>query len=195
MSNDKYAFRQIPYNHNELPIKWLQSAPGTVVAKMQGFCKASGDIIRRQPNGTDNKAMSPKKTYEDAVRTEATARKYLLGFCWKNHQRFCPRCRTRKLYRLADGRYRCPCCRYTFHDLSRRWISLVNITCGQWLRLVKFHQLNVPARRAAAELGVSVPTACRGYRVIGLARKTSAIAAFQSDDPFTRAVRQLTNFF
>jgi transposase len=141
------------------------------------------------------KIVKPKKTYLDAVNSETAARKYLLGFCWKNHQRFCPRCRTRRLYRLADERYRCSCCRYTFHDLSRRWISLVNISCEQWLRLVKYHQLNVPARRAAAELGVSAPTACRGYRIIGLAKKAAPGAEDQSEDPFTRSVRQLTGIF
>ncbi len=41
---------------------------------------------------------------EKLVFTETSARRYLLGFCWKNHQRFCPRCRCRKVYRLADGR-------------------------------------------------------------------------------------------
>lgn len=63
------------------------------------------------------------EAYEKLVFTETPARRYLLGVCWKNHQRFCPRCRCRKVYRLADGRRRCARCRYTFHDFSGRWIN------------------------------------------------------------------------
>ncbi|MCH7711031.1 MAG: transposase [Proteobacteria bacterium] len=58
------------------------------------------------------------EAYEKLEFTETSARRYLLGFCWKNHQRFCPRCRCRKVYRLADERRRCARCRYTFHDIS-----------------------------------------------------------------------------
>ncbi|NLP05694.1 DDE transposase, partial [Candidatus Fermentibacteria bacterium] len=63
------------------------------------------------------------EAYESLISSPASARKYLLGFCWKNHQRHCPRCRTRKLYRLADGRRRCSKCGFTFHDFSGRWIN------------------------------------------------------------------------
>ena len=40
-------------------------------------------------------------TYEKLIRTESSARSYLLGYCWKNHQRFCPRCRAS--FCLASG--------------------------------------------------------------------------------------------
>ena len=45
-------------------------------------------------------------TYERLIKTENAARKYLLGFCFENHQRYCPRCKGKKLYRLADDRRR-----------------------------------------------------------------------------------------
>ncbi len=99
------------------------------------------------------------RTYENLVCTESSARKYVLGYCWKNHQRFCPRCRSRKLYRLADQRRRCARCRYTFHDFSRRWINRGQLSLCQWLRLIKLFELEVSARKMAAQLGVAYNTA------------------------------------
>lgn len=77
------------------------------------------------------------KAYEHLIRSESAARKYMLGFCWKTHQRFCPVCRQRKLYKLTDSRRRCSRCGYTFHDFSGRWLNLVDLSCGHWLRLIK----------------------------------------------------------
>lgn len=47
------------------------------------------------------------QSYEQLVKSESTTKKYVLGFCWKNHQRFCPRCTSRRLYSLLDARRRC----------------------------------------------------------------------------------------
>lgn len=99
------------------------------------------------------------RAFESLVRTESAARRYVLGFCWKNHQRFCPRCRCRKLYRLADGRRRCAHCRYTFHDLSGRWINRGRLSLSQWVRLIKLFELEVSARKMAVQLGVAYNTA------------------------------------
>ena len=94
-------------------------------------------------------------TYERLIKTEFAARNYLLGFCFENHQRFCPRCETRKLYRLKDGRRRCSSCRYTFHDFTGRWINRGNLTPGQWLRLVKLFELELSTRKISQQLGIS----------------------------------------
>ena len=94
-------------------------------------------------------------TYERLVKTENAARNYLLGFCFENHQRFCPRCGTRKLYRLADDRRRCASCRYTFQDFSGRWINRGNLTAGLWLRLIKLFDLELSVRKIAQQLRLS----------------------------------------
>jgi transposase len=91
-------------------------------------------------------------TYERLVKTENAARKYLLGFCFENHERFCPRCKGKKLYWLADDRRRCSSCGYTFHDFSGRWINQGNLTAGQWLRLVKLFELELSVRKIAQQL-------------------------------------------
>jgi transposase len=114
--------------------------------------------------------------YERLIKTESAARKYLLGFCFENHQRFCPRCETRKLYRLKDGRRRCSACRYTFHDFTGRWINRGNLTAGQWLRLVKLFELELSARKIAQQLRLSYDSV---YKAIHTIR--SAIQAHSQD--------------
>jgi len=93
--------------------------------------------------------------YQKLISSERHARKYLLGKCFKNHQRFCPRCRQRKLYRLADGRYRCSRCDYSFHDFSGRWINSGRLTALQWLWIIKLFELEVSVRKMALQLGLS----------------------------------------
>jgi transposase len=105
--------------------------------------------------------------YERLVSSEATARRYLLGFCFKNHQRVCPRCRTRtKLYRLADGRRRCQRCRYTFHDFTGRWLNEARLTPRQWLRVLKLFELELSTHKIASQLAISYNTAHRAVTTI-----------------------------
>ncbi len=109
------------------------------------------------------------ESYEKLVQSESAARRWLLGFCWKNHHRFCPRCGTRKLYRLADGRRRCSSCRYTFHDFSGRWINRGSLSAQQWVRLLKLFELEVSTRKIATQLGVSYRTAYKAVTTTRLA--------------------------
>lgn len=115
-------------------------------------------------------------TYERLIKTENASRKYLLGFCFENHQRFCPRCEGKKLYRLADGRRRCASCRYTFHDFSGRWINQGNLTAGQWLRLLKLFELELSVRKIAQQLGLSYNAAYKAVHTI-----RAAITAYSAD--------------
>ena len=93
--------------------------------------------------------------YHKLISSEARARKYLLGKCFKNHQRFCPRCRCRKLYKLREGRYRCSRCEYTFQDFSGRWINRGRLSAVQWLSLIKLFELEVSVRKMSLQLGLS----------------------------------------
>jgi transposase len=115
-------------------------------------------------------------TYERLVKTENAARKYLLGFCFENHQRFCPRCKEKKLYRLADDRRRCSSCHYTFHDFSGRWINQGNLTAGQWLRLIKLFELELSIRKIAQQLRLSYNAAYKAVHTI-----RAAILAHSTD--------------
>jgi len=106
------------------------------------------------------------EAYESLISSPASARKYLLGFCWKNHQRHCPRCRTRKLYRLADGRRRCSKCGFTFHDFSGRWINTGALSPQNWLRIIKLFELEVSTRKAAAQLGLAYNTVHKAFTTV-----------------------------
>jgi transposase len=107
--------------------------------------------------------------YYDLISSESKAKKYLLGKCFKNHQRFCPRCRQRKLYKLQSQRYRCSSCDYTFHDFSGRWINHGRLTCVQWLSLIKLFELEVSVRKMAQQMKLSYRTVYRAVRTIRMA--------------------------
>lgn len=109
------------------------------------------------------------QTFEKIIINENSSKKYLLQSCWKNHQRFCPRCRARKLYTLPQGRRRCSRCGYTFHDFSRRFINNGNLTCQQWLRLLKLFELEVPLGRMTDQLGLSYNTVYKALTTLRMA--------------------------
>jgi len=91
--------------------------------------------------------------------SENDARRYLLGFCWSNYQRYCPRCRGRKIARLPDDRWRCRRCRYPFHDFSGRWINRGNLSCSRWLQLVRLFAADLLTIEISARLDLAYNTA------------------------------------
>ncbi len=109
------------------------------------------------------------QTFENLIKNENSAKKYLLQFCWKNHQRSCPKCRSRKLYALQGGRRRCARCAYTFHDFSQRFLNNGNLSPRQWLRLIKLFELEVPTGRMAEQLGITYNTAYKAVATLRMA--------------------------
>lgn len=116
------------------------------------------------------------ESFEKLVRSETTAKRYLLKMCWQNYQRFCPRCRHRKVYSLREGRRRCARCGYTFHDFSMRFVNTGNLRATQWLWLLKLFELEVPPRSIAGQLGLSPNTVAKAVRTV-----RSAILAHSLD--------------
>lgn len=104
--------------------------------------------------------------FNHLVSDQKKALRFLLGFCWKNHQRFCPRCRERKVYAIQDGRRRCSRCRYSFHDFSLRFINAVRLDPCSWLWLLKLFELETPPRIACAQLGLSYATTLKAWDTI-----------------------------
>jgi len=94
------------------------------------------------------------KIYESIVKSEAAARKYLLGKSLKNHQRICPRCNSRKLWKLDSGKLRCSKCRHTFSDFSDRWLSLSRLSSQDWIRVLKLFELEVSTNKIASQLAL-----------------------------------------
>lgn len=105
-------------------------------------------------------------TYENITKREFSAQNYLLGFCFKNQQRFCPRCNSRDLYKLNTGYRRCKRCFYTFHDFTGRWINRGDLSPGQWLRVIKLFELEISTRKIARQLGIAYNTAYKAVTTI-----------------------------
>ena len=84
------------------------------------------------------------------------------GFC-------CPGCGCRDFYVMSRRRFRCGKCRDDFRPLGGTWFSCLNLSCSQWLSLVKLFELSVSARKAAEQLSISYNTALRAFDVIRVA--------------------------
>lgn len=109
------------------------------------------------------------KSFEHIVKTENTARRFLTKLCWKNYRRFCSKCNSYDIYRLAHKSFRCKRCGYTFHDFSGRWINKVQITAKDWLWILKLFELELSARRIADQVRLSYPTVLKAVTVIRMA--------------------------
>lgn len=109
------------------------------------------------------------KSFETLVRSESRARLFFVKLCWKNYRRFCIRCRSYKVYRLAGKRYRCSKCRYTFTDFTGRWINRVRISYKKWLWILKLFELEISARKIAQQVELSYPTVLRAVHLIRMA--------------------------
>lgn len=116
----------------------------------------------------------PLKLLETLLGSERRSHLLLVNAAWRHSRRFCVRCRSFKIYRLADKRYRCAQCGYTFHDFTRRWIGELNLTARQWLWVVKLFELEIAPAQMAKEVGISYPTA---LKAIGLIRRAIAQAS------------------
>ncbi|HDQ40338.1 MAG TPA: DDE transposase [Desulfonatronum sp.] len=113
---------------------------------------------------------------DNLLQSETRAFRYLVRFCWKNHQRFCPRCRHRKTYKLRDQRRRCARCGYTFHDFSGRWINNGGLACRQWLQIITFFAMDYTVLAMSRELNLAYNTV---YKAVTTLR--CAIAANAND--------------
>jgi transposase len=100
------------------------------------------------------------------IKTESKAKRYLVNSCWKNHQKFCIHCKTRRIYRIPEYRYRCKRCGYKFSDFTGRWIAGLKTSPLKWLWIIKLFELELSTRRIAKEVGVSYPTALRATTII-----------------------------
>ena len=106
------------------------------------------------------------KSFEFILRGEGSVKRYLVKSCWKNYVRFCIRCKTRKIYRVRRDRYRCSQCGYEFSDFTGRWVNKVKLPLRDWLWLIKLFELEISARKASQQLGISYPTVHKAFHLI-----------------------------
>jgi len=130
--------------------------------------------------------------YYNLVSNDNKARKYLSKKCLKNGHRFCPRCNSRNLYKLADKRYRCSRCKYTFHDFSGRWINQGRLTCVQWLSLIKLFELEVSVRKMSQQMSLSYRAV---YRAVNTIRASIMSHGADSDELLSGEIELDESYF
>ncbi len=106
------------------------------------------------------------KRFQKLVRSEKAAFSCFRRLVWKNYRKFCTRCKAKKVYVLADGRYRCGRCGYTFNDFNGRWLSFAKISSVDWMWIIKLFCLELSTRKIANEVGVSYPVAQKAVDAI-----------------------------
>jgi len=78
----------------------------------------------------------------------------------------CLACKSEKVYQLADMRYRCGRCKYTYGAFTGTWLGLARISLTAWLSLLRAFTDNLTARQAVQLSGVSFPTVLRVFHII-----------------------------
>lgn len=103
------------------------------------------------------------------VRTPAAAWRTLRQRRWRGQDMpTCPSCGRRFAYALGEGRWRCRsrACSYTFGARTGTWAGLSRVPNDTWLWLVKLFELELTARQAAIQTGVSYPTAHKAFTLL-----------------------------
>lgn len=117
--------------------------------------------------------------FQTMIRSEASANRALRQRRWRDGTR-CLRCASKLLYRLAEGRYRCGRCRYTFGLRTGTWAGQVRVSARTWLWLVKLFELELTASQAALQTGVSYPTALKAFTTM----RRAILATELPESPF-----------
>lgn len=106
------------------------------------------------------------ESFEFLLEDKNSVKEYLVRACWEKDVRFCIRCKTTKIYRIRRDRYRCSRCGYEFSDFAGRWINKVKLPHREWLRLIRLFELEISARGASLQLGISYPTVHKAFHLI-----------------------------
>jgi len=106
------------------------------------------------------------KSFHLIVRKENIARRFLAKRLWKNYRRFCIRCKSYKVYRLSDGRFRCKRCGYTYFEWTGRWLGKLKISAIDWLWIIKLFELELSTRKIAKQVSISYPTVLKAADLI-----------------------------
>jgi transposase len=103
--------------------------------------------------------------FQRLVRTPRSAAWALRRARWGARVR-CTACASARVYALAEGRWRCAICRHTFGLRTGTWAGRSRVSDTTWLWLVKLFELELTARQAAVQTGVSYPTALKAFTLL-----------------------------
>jgi transposase len=105
--------------------------------------------------------------FEKIIKTEKSARRYIIGCCEKTGGVRCQSCGSDKAYVIENGeRRRCARCGHSFHPLQGRWIHRVKISSQKWLWIIKLFELDNPTSTISEETGISYPTVLKAVETI-----------------------------
>jgi transposase len=99
-------------------------------------------------------------------RSETDAFEYLFQKKKELIGNFCPRCRGKEFYFMSSGRIRCSNCKIDYNPFFDTCFGRLRMSCISWLLLIKLFELEVSARKASIQLGVSYPTALKGFDIL-----------------------------
>lgn len=117
--------------------------------------------------------------------SERAAREHINAICWQGRLPYCPRCREEKVYTLSNDRFRCSRCKYTFRDLSLRWINNGGLSSLNWLKLVHGFALEKTTHQLAEDLGLSYNATYKAVTALRFALMCQAPDAKQLLGPET----------
>jgi len=102
---------------------------------------------------------SPLKLITNSTKSEA----YFRANRWQG-KRHCPNCLyRRKIYKLQEGRFKCPRCSFKFGDFTGTCLQQLKIPFDELSHLLYLFVLGVPSYRCRMYLSVSLKTAQRIY--------------------------------
>ena len=78
----------------------------------------------------------------------------------------CPRCKSQEFYFMSSGRLRCNSCKMDYNPFADTSFSDMRISCVSWLLLIKLFELELSARKASIQLGLSYPTTLKGFDIL-----------------------------
>jgi transposase len=99
-------------------------------------------------------------------RSESDAFQYLFQKKKELKGNSCPHCRGREFYFMGSGRIRCSSCKIDYNPFFDTSFSRLRISCVSWLLLIKLFELEVSARKASIQLGLSYPTTLKGFDIL-----------------------------
>ena len=102
----------------------------------------------------------------------------------------CPHCGGNEFYLMKRKRVRCKRCRRDHDFLKSTWFGKIRISYATWLILVKLFELEVSARKASTQAGLSYPTTLKSFDLIRyvitlqLAKKDKLKGEIEADEAY-----------
>ena len=101
------------------------------------------------------------------IKTEKDA----LAFLCKEREKLgykiiCPVCKSKEYYVLSKGKVRCKKCRKDYNPFAETLLSKIRLSYSYWLLLIKLFEIEVSARKASRELGISYPTTLKAFNLL-----------------------------